>query len=91
MRLSFPTPSIGMWRNCSTVAELAAHTKNIIIYTFCAVLKVIISHRSTVPIVGMGKERRTRTGPWRYLKRQHPLLELNCMVITYCKSKDQPG
>ena len=31
---------------------------------------------STVPKVGVRNERRTEIGPWRYLKRQNPLLEL---------------
>ena len=32
--------------------------------------------RCTNTGVGVGKERRTKIGPWRNLKRQHPLLEL---------------
>ena len=35
-----------------------------------------LKHMPTVPIVGMGKEGRTLIGPWGYLNRKLPFIEL---------------
>ena len=37
---------------------------------------VLSAHTSTLPIVAVGKERRTKNGQSGFLNRQHPLLEL---------------
>ena len=36
-----------------------------------------IVHAHSIPILGVGKERRKKNGPWLYLKRHHLLLGLN--------------
>ena len=36
-----------------------------------------IAHAHSIPILGVGKERRKKNGPWLYLKRHHPLVGLN--------------
>ena len=42
--------------------------------------------RHTNIIVGVGKERRIKIGPWRYyLKRQHPLVELPRGLLALCR------
>ena len=50
----------------NTIYTRSIHTlqKVLAIHTFCT-----LSHMSAVPIVGVGKERRTKNGPWWALKR----------------------
>ena len=36
-----------------------------------------LKHMSTVPVVGVGKEGRALIGPWGYLNRKLPFIELS--------------
>ena len=82
---SFPCPA-DHERNCPPCKlvffGLATNTLNVVnknINNYSDT--VCVSHMSTLSIIGVGKERRTLVGPWGYLKRLHPLLELPVNAI----------